>query len=257
MARSIIAAVTAALLFVSCASGDDGSLASYEWVPADTLELPQTNLFAVETDFGTMTVRLFDETPVHRDNFKRLAAHGFFDELTFHRIIDGFVIQGGDPTTRTDSDPMQQGSGGPGYTLEAEIQRGLDHRRGALAAARQGDLENPERRSSGSQFYIVHGRPFTDQELDDVEVRIRATADSTFAFTEEERERYRTHGGAPFLDLQYTVFGELISGFDVLDAVARVETPRSAGRQADPALMDRPIQTVKMRVYPVEDPPAN
>jgi len=219
----------------------------------DTLALPVTNYYEIRTPLGRMVVRLYDETPLHRDNFKRLVATGFYDSTTFHRVIDGFVIQGGDPNSK-DADPANDGTGGPGYTLPAEIRPGLFHRRGALAAARQGDEVNPERRSSGSQFYLVVGRTFDAATLDEIEAYLREQIpDPDFAFPDSVRQLYQTVGGAPFLDGLYTVFGELVEGFEVMDAIARVPTPRSTGRQAPPALLDRPLQPVPMTIRPLEN----
>lgn len=205
-----------------------------------------------------MVVRLFDDTPQHRDNFKKLAGEGFFNGTTFHRIIEGFMIQGGDPNSR-DDDAFNDGQGGPDYTIPAEIVAGLFHKRGALAAARTGDAVNPERRSSGSQFYIVQGTTFDDQTLDMVEQQIRmSTRKKDFAFSEEARAAYKTEGGAPNLDAQYTVFGELVEGFDVLDAVAATATPRKTGQHVSPQLADRPTEPVTMTVRPLPNysPPA-
>lgn len=222
-------------------------------VEADTLDLPQTNYYAVETPHGRMVVRLYDETPVHRDNFKRLVEEGFYDGTTFHRIIEGFMIQGGDPNSR-DDDPGNDGEGGPGYTLPAEIYPYLYHKRGALAAARQGDPVNPERRSSGSQFYIAQGQPLDSLRLDRVEQQIRmATQNPDFRFTERMREAYTTEGGAPFLDRQYTVFGEVVEGLDVLDRIAAAETPRRLGQPAPPQAADRPTEPIPMTVRPLPD----
>ncbi len=220
-------------------------------LPVDRQDEP--SVFEISTDYGTMRIRLSDETPGHRDNFRRLVAEGFYDGTLFHRIINGFMIQGGDPLSRDADDPLKVGGGGPGYELDAEFNRNLIHRRGAVASARQGDAQNPERKSSGSQFYIVHGRTFDDAELDEVERRIRsATNDTSFAYTAEERDIYRTEGGAPFLDMQYVVFGQLIDGFDVLDSLAAVPTPNSLERPAPPPLMDRPLTPVPMSIRAVE-----
>lgn len=220
---------------------------------AGVADHPETNYYAIQTPYGRIVIKLYDETPIHRDNFKRLAAHGFYDGTTFHRIIEGFMIQGGDPNS-LDDDPYNDGAGDPGYSLEAEIVSGLFHKRGAVAAARTGDAVNPERRSSGSQFYVVHGMPFDDATLDRVEQQIRtATADADFSFTDSVRAVYREVGGAPNLDGQYTVFAEVVEGFDVLDAVAAADTPRKTGQRVDPQLVDRPLEPVTMTVRPVAD----
>lgn len=220
---------------------------------SDTLVLPTTNYYEIRTPLGRMVVRLYDETPLHRDNFKRLVAAGFYDSTTFHRVIDGFVIQGGDPNSK-DLDPSNDGTGGPGYTLPAEMRPGLWHKRGALAAARQGDEENPERRSSGSQFYLVVGRTFDAATLDEIEAYLRVQIPApTFTFPDSVRQLYQTVGGAPFLDGLYTVFGELVAGFEVMDAIARRPTPRSTSQQVPPAMLDRPLQSVPMTIRPLEN----
>lgn len=220
---------------------------------ADTLDLPETNYYEIATPQGRMVIRLYDETPLHRDNFKRLVAEGFYDGTTFHRIIEGFMAQGGDPWSK-DEDPFNDGQGDPGYTIPAEFVPARYHKRGAVAAARTGDHMNPERRSSGSQFYIVQGTVFDDFQLDMTLQQIRgALSDPSFAFSDEARQAYKTEGGAPQLDMQYTVFGELVEGFDVLDAIAAVETPRRRGERTMPALVDRPVQAVPMTVRPLPD----
>ncbi len=218
----------------------------------DSTHLPETNYYAIETPHGRMVVRLYDETPAHRDNFKKLAAAAFYDGTLFHRVIDGFMIQGGDPNSR-DDDPFNDGQGGPGYTIPAEFDPDLFHKRGALAAARQGDQVNPERRSSGSQFYIVHGTPADSSLLDQMEQQVRSGARSDFRFSAEQRAVYQAEGGTPFLDQQYTVFGELVEGFDVLEKIAQTSTPRRSGQPAAPPLMDRPLDPVSMTVRPLPE----
>jgi cyclophilin family peptidyl-prolyl cis-trans isomerase len=218
---------------------------------SDTLDLPATNYYEISTPLGRMVVRLYDETPVHRDNFKKLAAEGFYDGTLFHRVIAGFMIQGGDPNSR-DDDPYDDGSGGPGYTLPAEFRPQLFHKRGALAAARKGDHVNPERRSSGSQFYIVQGTPLDSLTLDAVQEQIRfATQEAGFTFAPEVRRAYQTEGGAPNLDQQYTVFGEVVEGLDVLDQIAAVDTPNRRQERVPPPLADRPLQPIPMQIRPL------
>lgn len=213
-------------------------------------DLPETNRYAIETSLGTLVVELSDETPAHRDNFKRLVAEAFYDSTTFHRVIEGFVIQGGDPTSR--DDPENVGQGGPGYTVPAEFVPTLFHRRGALAAAREGDNVNPERRSSGSQFYIVQGRTLDDEALNTLEAQVQARlGDSTVVFADSVRAVYREEGGTPQLDQQYTVFGQLVDGFDVLDRIAATDTPRSTDQPAQGPLIDRPIEPIPMVIRPV------
>lgn len=220
-------------------------------VPSNSI-IPETNFFEIIVPQGRIVVRLYDETPEHRDNFRRLAAESFYDGTTFHRVIDGFMIQGGDPNSR-DADPTNDGRGGPGYTLPAEIVPDYFHKRGALAAAREGDIVNPERRSSGSQFYIVDGETFDPATLDLIQQQIRMTLGTNFTFSEEMRDVYATSGGAPHLDGQYTVFGEVVEGFEVLDAIAATETPRKLNQRAAPHAIDRPLTPVPMNVNPLPD----
>lgn len=175
---------------------------------------PDKCLVAIETPYGVMVAELYNATPKHQDNFTKLVEQGFFDSLLFHRVIDGFMIQGGDPNSR--NAPMSQalGSGGPGYTIDAEFVDSLIHIKGALAAARTGDQVNPQKKSSGSQFYIVQGQPVNDRDLDMIESR------KNMRYTTAQRERYKALGGTPFLDRDYTVFGRIIEGLDVIDAIA-------------------------------------
>lgn len=190
-----------------------------------------------ETTMGQITVALFNETPLHRDNFLKLVREHYYDSLLFHRIIPDFMIQSGDPDSRRAPRGKVLGDGGPGYTLPAEIRvPDLYHWRGALAAAREGDDVNPERRSSGSQFYIVYGRPFTQQKLSDINSEIERATDGTVSLTPEMRQDYETRGGAPHLDGQYTVFGEVVEGLDVVKKMERVKTDRN----------DRPLQDVRI-----------
>jgi len=207
--------------------------------------------YAIETSMGRLVIGLYDETPLHRDNFKKLADEQFYDGTTFHRVIAGFMIQGGDPNSK-DDDLYNDGMGGPGYTIEAEITSALINRRGALVAARQGNNVNPERRSSGSQFYIVQGRTLTDDVLDQTEKQIIENTGSEFAYTEAQRETYKTAGGAPWLDMEYSVFGELVEGFDVLDAISAVGTPGTTG-EGDRALADMPLEKIEMTVTYLPD----
>lgn len=188
-----------------------------------TVKVKKTDLkrdVEMVTDKGTLILRLSDSTSLHRDNFIRLTKSGFFDGITFHRVIKNFMIQAGDPNTKHPDSAASVGSGGPGYTIPAEIIPGMFHHKGALAAARMGDQVNPQRESSGSQFYIVQGKVFTPAGLDSLQNgRLRG-----YIIPEEHRKVYTTIGGAPHLDNQYTVFGRLIEGYDVLDAIAEVKT---------------------------------
>ncbi len=217
-----------------------------------TTPLPETNYYEINTPRGRMVIRLYDETPGHRDNFKKLAAEQFYDSTLFHRVMSGFMIQGGDPNSR-DDDPANDGVGGPGYTVPAEILPGFFHKRGVLSAARQNDQVNPERQSSGSQFYIVHGTIYPDDYLSQMEERLKQQIpDPTFAFSKEARLAYTTEGGAPSLDGMYTVFGELVEGFDVLDDITRVATPKSLGQRVRQG-GDRPVVPIWMVVRPLPE----
>lgn len=186
----------------------------------------------IKTEFGNLVVELSNKTPQHRDNFIELVEKGFYDSLLFHRVIGEFMIQGGDPVSRTASLSTPLGNGGPGYQVPAEITTDLLHFKGALAAARQGDAVNPERKSSGSQFYLVQGRTFSKEELLNIEARNfgpGVDAGEPFKYSDEAIERYMTEGGTPFLDNNYTVFGYVVEGLDIIDSVAAV--PTSAGNR--------------------------
>jgi len=238
----------------------------------------------ITTEFGEIHVVLYDETPQHKENFLKLANEGFYDSTTFHRIIEGFMIQGGDPNSK-DENEMSDGQGGPGYTIEAEFNTKFTHKKGALSAARMGDQQNPEKRSSGSQFYIVQGRPVESLELDQMQnqrnefVRqdmirkyvqdpdqlalleklrgfmqqqlvdsveatisnIEPIATEGFVptvYTDEQRALYADLGGAPFLDGNYTVFGEVIKGLEIIDQIVIQEANE----------MDRPLKDITMTV---------
>ncbi len=196
------------------------------------IDPPAKCLIEITTNYGVMMAELSDATPLHRDNFLKLAEEGYYNDLLFHRVIDGFMIQGGDPNSRGAAAGTPLGSGGPGYQVPAEFVDSLVHIRGAIAAARTGDNVNPERKSSGSQFYIVQGGPVDNATLDGIEKR------KGFKYTPEQRAAYLEHGGTPFLDRDYTVYGRITSGFDVIDKIARV--PKDA--------RDRPKEDVKMTV---------
>ena len=175
-------------------------------------------LIKIETSMGDMVVKLYNETPAHRDNMIKLINEGFYKDQLFHRVIKDFMIQGGDPLSAGAENGQRLGSGGPGYTIPAEFNKNLIHKKGALAAARKGDQDNPEQASSGSQFYLVQGRVLTPEEINILTQRGVAT------FTEESAEIYTTLGGTPHLDGAYTVFGEIVEGLDVLDAIASQPT---------------------------------
>ncbi len=248
---------------------------------SDTNNMDTTGIIVnFETSKGNISVRLYDDTPAHRDNFVRLVNDGYYDGTLFHRVIRDFMIQAGDPDSRTAAPGQMLGSGGPSYTLPAEIVYPSHfHRRGVLAAARQGDQVNPERRSSGSQFYIVTGQVYSDsmltqldkslrvQRINEVFQRLRgenrdrimslsragdrdaldrlrdemvaqaeAEAGTAPGLTAEQRQAYTTVGGTPHLDGQYTVFGEVVEGMDIVDAIQSVETGNA----------DRPVEDVRI-----------
>jgi peptidyl-prolyl cis-trans isomerase B (cyclophilin B) len=172
------------------------------------------------TDSGTIRLRLSDSTPLHRDNFIRLVKQGFYDSVLFHRVISSFMIQSGDPASKRAKPGEKLGNGGPSYTIPAEFRSSLFHRKGVLAAARQGDQVNPQKASSGSQFYIVQGKKFTPAGLDSVETyRLNGRK-----LPAEHRAVYQTIGGSPHLDQQYTIFGEVVSGLEVVDKIAGTKT---------------------------------
>ncbi|MEM0997155.1 MAG: peptidylprolyl isomerase [Bacteroidota bacterium] len=178
----------------------------------------------ISTNYGDIKIKLYEETPTHRNNFLKLAKDGFYDGTTFHRVIKKFMIQGGDPNTKDPAKVNLAGQGGPGYTLPAEILPGYIHKKGVLSAARLGDQVNPQRESSGSQFYIVQGQTFTAAQLDQAEKRIGMSLGREFSYTPEQRAAYINEGGSPWLDQQYTIFGEVIEGIEVIDKIAAVET---------------------------------
>jgi peptidyl-prolyl cis-trans isomerase B (cyclophilin B) len=181
----------------------------------------------ISTEFGDITILLYNSTPLHRDNFVKLVKEGYYNDLLFHRVIDQFMIQGGDPDSKGAAPGQPLGSGGPGYEIPAEI--GSPHLRGALAAARR---PSPERKSSGSQFYIVTGAPVNEQMLVQIELAKK------IKYNDVQRKLYLENGGYPSLDTEYTVFGEVLSGMEVADKISQV--------MADER--NRPLQDVKMTI---------
>ncbi len=216
MRRIFLALLLSVVLFAApaCSQGKQGK---------DTYVL-------IKTTMGDIKVKLYPRTIHHTENFIKLVKQHYYDSLLFHRVIPGFVIQGGDPQSKHAQPGQMLGNGGPGYTIPAEICPEYFHKRGALAMAREGDQVNPTRRSSGSQFYIVVGKVYTDQELNVMEQRLHTK------FTKDQRKAYTTVGGTPFLDGQYTVFGEVVEGMDVVDKIANVERDKN----------DRPKQDVRI-----------
>ena len=180
-----------------------------------TTENPGTTKVKITTDMGEMVVLLYDATPKHRDNFIKLVQQGFYDSLLFHRIIQGFMVQGGDPLSKNAAAGAMLGmGGGEMQRIPAEFNRNIIHKKGALAAARDG---NPEKASSACQFYIVQGSPISADQLK------MMGQQKGLEYTPAQVDAYEKLGGTPFLDMEYTVFGELVSGFDVLDKIAAVE----------------------------------
>ena len=196
------------------------------------IDAPEQCLIELETEYGNMMILLYDATPQHRDNFVKLVEEGFYDGLLFHRVIDGFMVQGGDPDSKGAASGKALGSGGPGYMIPAEFVDSLVHTKGALAAARIGGPVNPEKKSSGSQFYIVQGRPVPASRLSSIE------AQKDIRYSPAQRKAYEEIGGTPFLDRDYTVFGKVIEGLDVIDKIAAVKTGQG----------DRPKKDVKMKI---------
>ena len=183
----------------------------------------------LETDKGNIRIALYNETPLHRDNFMKLVKEGFYDGLLFHRVISSFMIQAGDSASRHAGPGQLLGDSPESYKIPAEIRYpALFHKRGAVAAAREGDSANPERASSASQFYIVYGRRFNDAMLDDAQRRLDSQTNSTVKLTPEIRDTYKAKGGTPHLDGQYTVFGEVVEGLDVVEQIQWVATDDNA-----------------------------
>ncbi|AYL98210.1 peptidylprolyl isomerase [Mucilaginibacter celer] len=195
---------------------------------------PKNQYVRIHTTYGDCIIRLYNETPLHRDNFIKLTKKGFFNGTLFHRVIQNFMIQGGDPDSK---DPVKAkpgaelGNGDVGYTVPAEFRDSLFHKRGVLAAARD---ENPTKASSGCQFYITEGKRFTDGKLDTLEnTRLKGRKIPVW-----QREWYKTVGGVPHLDQNYTVFGEVVSGIDMVDRIAAVKKDKN----------DRPATDIPMTV---------
>lgn len=187
------------------------------------------------TTRGSIIIRLSDSTPLHRDNFLQLVKRHYYDSILFHRVINQFMIQAGDPDSKRAQPGQRLGNGGPGYTIPAEIRPGLFHKKGVIAAARMGDQVNPSKASSGSQFYLVQGKVFTEAGLDSLErFRLRG-----YKIPAAHRQVYTTLGGTPHLDNNYTVFGEVVHGLSVVDSIAAVPTAGSQGG-------DRPLQDVQI-----------
>jgi len=252
-------------------------------------EEPKEITVEITTTYGVMKLELYNETPLHRDNFLKLVNEQYYDSLLFHRVISQFMIQGGDPDSKNAPAGKQLGEGGPGYEIDAEFNPNLFHRKGALAAAREGDNVNPQKKSAGSQFYIVQGQVFDSIQLQNLEQRrlaqyqsyefkkcmnepqnkelldrymfamrngdkitttgimndMKPTVDERleyYKFSPEQIEVYSTVGGTPHLDMAYTVFGQLIEGWDVLDSISAVAVDKN----------NRPLEDVIMSIRIVE-----
>lgn len=269
-------------------------LSVFVFIFANSFTCAKKQTYAViQTKYGEIKCKLYEDTPQHRENFLKLAEDGFYDSLLFHRVIKDFMIQGGDPQSKDAKEGQNLGTGGPGYTIPAEIESAHIHKRGALAAARLGDNVNPEKASSGSQFYIVQGRVMQEGDLKKIEdQRIgkrkskliqeflakeenKVYADSiTYArtnrnrdvfnrtiaaieselqdeiaaleslrYTDEQIEIYKNIGGTPHLDFEYTVFGEIVEGMDVVDSIAANKTNRAA----------RPLEDIRFSVELVKE----
>lgn len=185
----------------------------------------------IATDYGDIKIVLYNSTPQHRDNFIKLVKSGFYDSLLFHRVINDFMIQGGDPTSKHSADGDLLGSGGPGYEVPAEI--GAPHLRGTLAAAR---LPSSDKRSSGSQFYIITGHQQNESELNYYEEQ------KHIKYNDAQRRTYMSQGGYPSLDQEYTVFGEVESGMEVVDKIS--QEPKDAH--------DRPLKNIRMKIKMID-----
>ncbi|MFC0876017.1 peptidylprolyl isomerase [Saccharicrinis sp. FJH2] len=270
MKKLLIALLTTFVLFYACSEKEKGD----------------ERIAVIKTDLGNIKIKLYNETPLHRDNFVKLVKDGFYKDLLFHRVAKGMIIQGGDPKSKNAPANVQLGSGGPGYTIPAEIiYPKYFHKRGALAAARQDDRVNPLKESSGSQFYIVQGSVYDSTQLVNIAVKkndlernkyfnkivpkyrdsmntlmysdmpdkllelqdsIMAETNRAFiknsgifSFTPEQVKTYSTVGGIPFLDNDYTVFGEVIDGMDVVDSIAAMQTNPST---------QRPLEDIKFTI---------
>ena len=196
-------------------------------------QINENPLILVETTYGNIKIKLYDETPFHKENFLKLVSEKLYDDQIFHRVIKDFMIQAGDPDSKNAKSGQALGYGDLGYNIPAEFNKDLFHKKGALAAARQPDNVNPDKESSASQFYIVQGKVYSNKELDYMEqqgIHIK--------FTEEQRKIYTSVGGTPHLDYSYTVFGEVIEGIEVVDKIASVETDRR----------DRPVSDIKIKI---------
>ncbi len=260
--RTSIVIVTLFLFFASCSSKKE-----------------ENQFVKISTEKGDIIIKLYNETPKHRDNIVKLANEKYYDGQIFHRIINNFVVQGGDPDTKNAKPDSLYGNGGPNYLIDAEFVDTLIHKRGAVGMAREGDDVNPEKKSAGSQFYLVKGKLYTNEQLNELENKLALrkksalykkifseklanlkdqkkidtisisldmsiTFDSIwekqpkFKFTDQQRRVYTTIGGIPHLDGNYTVFGEVIQGMDIVENFSAVETDKN----------DRPLKDIKFSI---------
>ncbi len=206
------------------------AISSLQQTEAQNVKSEKQVCVEMVTSEGTIVLELYNDTPLHRDNFIKLVNEGAYNGLLFHRVIDNFMIQGGDPDSKDAKPGKILGENSMGSNIPAEFSPKCFHKRGALAAAREGDDVNPKKESSGSQFYIVQGRVWSDGELDMIEQRY------VKHFTDDQRNVYRTKGGAPHLDGDYTVYGEVVEGMDVVDKIAAAKRDR----------FDRPLEDIKI-----------
>ncbi len=194
---------------------------------------PDSNEFVkIQTDSGTMIARIYNKTPLTTENFLKLVKDDFYDGLLFHRVIKDFMIQGGDPDSKNAAPGAVLGDGGLPYTIPAEFDTSLFHRKGAIAMARESDDVNPKKESSSTQFFIVEGKTFTDGEMDKMEQHFK------IKISPAHREVYKTVGGSPFLDMNYTVFGQVVDGLNVIDKIANA--PRDKN--------NRPLHDISMKI---------
>jgi len=236
----IIISIITIIPFIAC---NKGKQANKEINAQNNVQQPlikqqeeKVKKILITTKFGEIKIKLYNETPKHRDNMIKLVSEKFYDGTLFHRVIKNFMIQGGDPDSKNAPAGKLLGNGGTGYTIPAEFNSKFFHKKGALAAARMGDNVNPTKASSGSQFYIVQGQIFTKDQLLSMEMSLGKK------FTPQQIEAYTTIGGAPHLDGEYTVFGEVYEGLDIIDKIASVKTDK----------YDRPIEDISMTIKIIE-----
>ena len=234
--HNVLIILLSALLMLACSQASQADTATTgsdnqeQKNPTKKKKPAQMTKVLLKTSMGDIVIALYDETPLHKENFIKLVNDKYYDGVLFHRIIQNFMIQTGDPESKTAKPGQMLGNGGPGYTIPAEFVPGLYHKRGAVAAARMGDNVNPKKESSGSQFYIVDGRVFSTNDLN----RVIQMTGKTYSM--EQIKDYTSIGGAPHLDGDYTVFGEVVSGMEIVDKIA---AQQKDGR-------DRPMEDIKI-----------